>query len=359
MKPDEVHAVMSGADRGMRATLLRAMTRVVEPGYSGVMRLRNAMFDAGWRGAVDLGRPTISVGNLTTGGTGKTPMVIFLAQLLRSLGAKPGILLRGYRAGESGSDEEAVYRAALGEGVPVEADADRAAGARRLLAAHAEVNVLLLDDAFQRRQVKRDVDVVLLDAANPWGYGHVLPRGMLREPVSALRRADAVLLTHVDEVDAAALQCVRDRVQQITGKAPLAEASHAWEGFDVWRPGGETVEPTQALRGHRVLGVSGIGNPAAFERRLREHAGEVAACEARSDHAHYDAASLAAIVSRARQAGAAAVVTTEKDFVKWRPHLASVWPSDAPPIFRPRLVMRFSDVHLDRLTQLIAPLPLR
>jgi len=344
MKPEQIHGMMSGTDRGMRSRFLRAVTRALEPGYWGIIRTRNAIFDAGWRGSLKLGRPTISVGNLTTGGTGKTPMVIYLVERLLALGAKPGILLRGYRAGEEGSDEAALYRATFGGRVPVAADPDRVAAARRLLAANDDVDVLVLDDAFQRRQVHRDLDLVLLDATNPWGYGHVLPRGMLREPVASLRRADGVVLTHVDEVAESELAALRQRVMNLTGKLPVSEVSHLWNGFAVTpSQGDEFFATSDALREMRVVGVCGIGNPKAFERRLRQHCQNVASCIALSDHAAYDEVTLTELANRCEAQDAVAIVTTEKDFVKWTGSPTETFTQCGLAIYRPRLKLKFSD----------------
>ncbi|MEM8875973.1 MAG: tetraacyldisaccharide 4'-kinase [Planctomycetota bacterium] len=170
--------------------------------YGLAMGVRNGLFDKGIRKQHRLGRPVISVGNLTTGGTGKTPVVAWLAGRLHAAGHVPGVLTRGYgaRPGEI-ADEVAELRELLSDAELVEANPDRVAGAATLLERRPDVTVLLLDDGFQHRRVARDFDLVLLDATNPFGFGHVLPRGHLREPVTGLRRASAVLITKCDLAD--------------------------------------------------------------------------------------------------------------------------------------------------------------
>ncbi|MEM6315058.1 MAG: tetraacyldisaccharide 4'-kinase [Planctomycetota bacterium] len=186
------------------APVTAALLRGASLPYGLAMRGRNALFDLGLRKQHRLPRPVISVGNLTTGGTGKTPVVAWLAGQLRAAGHVPGVLTRGYaaRAGEV-DDEVLELRRLLNDDELVEPNPNRIAGATTLLDRRPDVSVLLLDDGFQHRRVARDFDLVLLDATNPFGFGHVLPRGLLREPVNGLRRASAVLVTKCDRADPA------------------------------------------------------------------------------------------------------------------------------------------------------------
>ena len=198
---ERILEVMSGQARGVGATLTRTLLAAAEPAYAGVMTARNRLFDRGAKRIHRLPRPVISIGNLTTGGTGKTPAVQWLVRALQERGHRPGILTRGYRK-EAGaaSDEEELLRESLG--VPVVANADRVRGAATLLERTPAVTTFVLDDGFQHRRVAREADVVLIDATNPFGYDHVLPRGLLREPVVGLARAHLVILTRVDQAGA-------------------------------------------------------------------------------------------------------------------------------------------------------------
>ena len=192
--------IISGENTSAIARVVRGLAGVVEPFYSAAMRVRNAAYDRGLFHAHDLGRPTISVGNITTGGTGKTPVVIWLARQLREQGRRPAILLRGYGATQQhGSDEAALLEQSLNSNstirIPVQANPSRVRGAAEVLQKSPEVDFFLLDDAFQHRRAKRDFNLVLINATEPFGFGHVLPRGLLREPLAGLKRADAFLIT--------------------------------------------------------------------------------------------------------------------------------------------------------------------
>src|SRR5687768_1490731 len=196
---------MSGDDRRLSATLLRTALAAVEPFYSGAAAVRNRMYDSGVKATKSLPRPTISVGNITTGGTGKTPVVRWLAERLRDDGWRVAILSRGYKSkpGTLGDEQLMLDRALNGPAerhrVTLVAHPDRLRGAREALRLRPDTDVFLLDDGFQHRRAGRDLDVVLVSATNPFGYGRVLPRGMLREPLGGLRRAGAFVITHADQ----------------------------------------------------------------------------------------------------------------------------------------------------------------
>lgn len=337
-----VLGVMSGHATGITAQLTRAAMSALTPGYRAVVQGRNATFDLNLRRPRQLPRPTISVGNLTTGGTGKTPVTLTLARWLIDAGHAPAILLRGYRGTrEGGSDEAAELTTALGDACVVVANPDRYAGAtealRRSEQGGRRVSTFLLDDGFQHRQVARDLDLVLIDATRPWGFGHLLPRGLLREPATNLARADAVIITRADQVNAAALDEIDTRVEHLTGRPPIAHTTHAWAGYLT-----NNHEPlgTDALGDRTVMGVCGIANPTAFETSLRAHAKHVTRLYAFKDHHPYNDADVQAICAEACRTGAELLVMTEKDHVKWR----QVAPATIPiPVWRPRLAIRWLD----------------
>ncbi|QDU70231.1 tetraacyldisaccharide 4'-kinase [Mucisphaera calidilacus] len=315
-----IERVMSGASHHPVARLMRLGLGVVEPVYREVVRRRNAAFDGGRRSVADLGRPVVSVGNLTTGGTGKTPMVVALARWLVAAGHRPAVLLRGYRgekdAGLDGgprrmdSDEAREYLAAL-PGVPVAADPDRERSAAWVLRRRPEVDVFLLDDGFQRRQVRRDVDLVLIDATNPFGFGHLLPRGLLREPVAGLRRADGVIITRGGRVKEPELVAIERRVAEVAGDIPVARAESVWTGLMT----GEGERAVSWLEGRRVYAAAGIGNPWPFLAMAHE-ASEVVGEAVFDDHHVYGAGDVGRMAAEARACGAEVVLTTEKDWVK-------------------------------------------
>lgn len=337
MTEQDFLAIASGEDRRLRACALRGVLACLAQVYALGAGAKNWMFAVGFKQAQDLGRPTVSIGNLTTGGTGKTPMVAWVAKQLAAQGHRPCILLRGYRAKNGVSDEAEELRGLVGDVAQVAPHPDRVAEAKRQLAAHPDITCFILDDGFQHRRAKRDLDLVLVDATNPWGYGHCLPRGLLRENKQNLRRADAVVVTRCDRVESEALAQIEAEIQALAGRPPLALARHGWEGFKVWKDGSEEGAPWDALRGEKAAAVCGIGNPAAFLAQARTRAGALVLERPMADHFAWDAAALDNLFGEAQVAGASAVLTTEKDFVKWR-----VYPRQLRlPVFRPVLAMQF------------------
>lgn len=331
-------AAMSGDDTSARGALTRAALSALTPGYRAGNALRSVGFAVGLKGTKPLGRPTVSVGNLTAGGTGKTPMVQHLVRQLAEHGHKPCVLLRGYMGG----DEAEEHRRALGDIAHVEPNPDRVAAAARVLREHPDTTCFVLDDGFQHRRARRDLDLVLIDATNPWGFGRLLPRGLLREPRGAIRRADAVIVTRADQVPPEALQHLDNEVERITGRPPIAHAEHAWAGLLSGKPNKPaTLLSLDEINDKTVMGVVGIGNPTAFAKTLAQHAGKVVHCEQLPDHHRYTTTQLMNLIELAKTAGATALVTTEKDWVKWELLLEDDPPSF--PILRASLALRFRD----------------
>lgn len=332
-------SVMDGQNRSVAAVAARMALACLEVGYRAILAARNFAFDAGLRRPRRLGRTTISIGNITTGGTGKTPFVMGLAKRLLAAGARPAVLLRGYAADASGSDEAQLMRQTLGQSVPVETGSDRLAAARRVLEAHPHIDVFLLDDGFQRRQVHRDLDLVLIDATQPFGFGRVLPRGLLREPVSSLQRADAVIVTRVDQVTPPEVAQLDGLIHQAAGKPPIAHTTHRWHHYT------DTQGATRAMEDFkhaRVVGVCGVGNPKAFEADLKRHVGQVLAIHTRPDHHAYSRDEIERMLDDAQAHHAQAIVITQKDMVKWRALLDRSQPP-RPPVYCPIVSIEFVD----------------
>lgn len=325
--------VMSGQARGVGAATTRAVMSLAEPVYAGAAAYRNRRFDHA-REVKRLPRPVISVGNITTGGTGKTPAVQWLVRRLQEQGHRPGVLLRGYAktASQASSDEESLLRESLA--VPVVADADRYRGGSTMLAANPEVSVFVLDDGFQHRRLARDMDIVLIDATNPFGFGHVLPRGLLREPLTGLRRADLLWITRADQVDDGRLAEITSIIRTRNSTAPLAHAAHRPAAFLC----GDERLSVPALAGAKVFAVSGIGNPAAFERSLTDAKLNVTGHAAFPDHHHFNPHDLRLAIMQARALAARYIVTTEKDWVK----LATLAEVKSSPVPFVRLAIELS-----------------
>jgi tetraacyldisaccharide 4'-kinase len=296
--------------------------------YGGAVRARNRLFDLGVLKQERLGCPVVSVGNLTVGGTGKTPMVILLAGLLRQWGLRPAVLSRGYGgtsrsgvlvvsdgrsvlAGPEEAGDEPVLIARRLRDVPVLAGPKRVITGRYALE-HFDVDAILLDDGFQHRYLMRDLDIVLLDSRQPLGNGFILPRGPLREAPSALERAGLIAFTRSEDGSAPP---VDGRLSAILSKRPSLRTRI--------RPtaliGAEGTErPLSALAGKRVFAFAGIAQPDSFRQTLDALGGIIAGFRAFPDHHRYTAEDLGRIEHDAGLARADIVLATEKDLVKLR-----------------------------------------
>ena len=305
---------------GLAVELLRAPELL----FRALSSLRRLGYDRGIVPVARLDAPVISVGNLSAGGTGKTPMVAWVARELARRGRRVGLLSRGYgaRAG-AGNDEAELLRELLPD-VPHVQGANRVAGGHELVARHG-CDVIVLDDGFQHRKLARALDLVLLDATRPWGLAGrsdrnapLLPRGLLREPPCALARADAVIVTRADQATSADLLELRRAIEHHAPGRPLALATHAPAGL---RALDGTRTELGELRGREVDVVSGIGNPAAFERTLERLGARLVERRRFPDHHAFTAENLAGLGTRW-------LVVTAKDAVKLRglgsPALASV-----------------------------------
>lgn len=253
--------------------------------------------------------PVISVGNITTGGTGKTPMVVWVIQRLRHAGRRPAILTRGYKSRGGVSDEAELLKAQTG--VPVIVNPDRIAGAMEAIAGGADV--LVMDDGFQHRRLRRDLDIVLIDATNPFGYGFCLPRGMLREPLSALRDAHAIVITHSDAISADELVRLRANLIRLAPQASISTAIH--KPVCLVDAQGQK-HSFESIFGKRVVAFCGIGNPPSFFESLESLGANVIATQALDDHVHYGPDTIESLKKSLSENKADFAVTTQKDMVK-------------------------------------------
>ncbi len=278
--------------------------------YGWVVRCRNAAYDAGWLPVARAAVPVVSVGNLTLGGTGKSPCVETLARFYRERGVRVALLSRGYGAREGLNDEARMLAANL-PGVPQLQGVDRVALARTAVR-ECGAEVLLLDDGFQHRRLARDLDIVLIDATCPWGHGRLFPRGLLREPPAGLSRAHLILLTRCDQASAAERERLREEIGRVAPGTPLVETTHRpleWVNAE-----GKTL-PLDALVKQRVVGFCGIGNPEAFRQTLIALGMDVAAFRPFPDHHAYSPVDTVELEKMARDG---VVLTTQKDLVKLR-----------------------------------------
>ncbi len=285
---------------GPLGRMIIGLTLPAEMLYRSAVFLRNRGHDLGFLPESEGEIPVISVGNLAVGGTGKTPVSSWLVSRLTSMGHKPALVTRGY-----GSDEIFLYEA-WNPGVPVVVHASKLEGVAR--AAREGATVAVLDDGFQHRALKKDVEIVLLAAEHGLG-GSALPRGRFREPASALARADAIVVTRkVATQDEA---CALGRLAMAWAPKAVWGQIHLKE--DVWT---ELVgEPRVDAPAGDLLAVAGIAEPDAFHEMVRSRASGVVECMAFPDHHPFSDKDVRRIVERA---GGRPVVTTEKDAVKLR-----------------------------------------
>ncbi len=325
----------------LSARLARLALAPLSWGYGAGVALRNAAYDAGVLRSHPLALPAISVGNLTVGGTGKTPVSAFIAARLAERGAKPAIVMRGY-----GGDESLVH-AKLNPAIPVVIAADRVQGAAQAHAAGRTVAVL--DDAFQHRRAKRDADIVLLAAdfgGDSSPHVRLLPAGPWREPLSALRRASLIIVTRKSASRARAddlLALARTYAPDVA----LAVVQLAADRLVSWASG-ETRD-SGSLRGQAVLAISAIGDPRAFSGQLTLIGANVTVV-AKRDHHAYSPADAADLARRGEAVDM--VVCTLKDAVK----LGPLWPRKAPPLWylSQRVVVESGAEALDRILNAVA-----
>lgn len=322
--------LISGRREGFVAACLRLLLRLASFGYAAAVCLRLALYSVGLLRSRRAGAPVICVGNLTTGGTGKTPAVAHVVRTLGELGARPAIVSRGYRAKSSGNDEMKVL-AELCPGVLHIQNAHRLAGARQAIVEGA--GCIVLDDGFSHLRLARDLDLLLLDALNPFGFGRMLPRGLLREPLRSMGRASAVVITRADVAQPERLREIEDVARCYGFAGPVIHAAHQPEKLAELVSGAPVV--LSELRGKVVAPFCGIGNPRGFERTLESLGAAISPLGTLvlNDHAYMDEGEVTRQVEpflrAAREQGAQIGICTQKDAVKLRGRALAV-PADMP-----------------------------
>src|SRR5688500_17961907 len=297
------------------ARLGRAALWPVEQLYAAAVRVRGAMYDRGLLVVSAAPVPVLAVGNLSVGGTGKTPIAAWAVAQLQERGARPAIVMRGY-----GGDEPLVHQT-LNPGIPVVLDADRVRGA---LTAHAEgADCVVLDDAFQHRRLARTADWVLLSAERFTRTTHLLPAGPLREPFQAVRRADVAVVTR-KSASVAEADAVAERIESAT-RVGVAVVHLAPSALVDARD--RTSRALEAIRNARVVAAAAVGEPDVFFTQLREAGARDVGEFPFRDHHAFTAADVAQLVQAASKADA--VVCTLKDAVK----LAPQWPARGVPLW--------------------------
>ena len=314
--PETFRRLADGSMRGPGAATLRVALALLAVPYGLATATRNVLYDRGLLRQHTAPIPVISVGNLTLGGTGKTPLVAWVARRLLAEGHRPAVVSRGYAARPGEVSDEAAELAIVVPGVTHVADRDRVRGVTTASAQGADVAIL--DDGFQHRRLRRTLDIVAVDASDPFGCKHLFPRGLLRESPAGLARAHAVVLTRAGGLTADQRTAIRDAVTRARGGRPPALWLETAHRPVATRTAGGLVEPLAAIAGRRTAAVCGIGNPAAFRDTLLACGLDLAGFRAYADHHAYAPTDCDAIAAWAKALGAELIVTTLKDLVKLR-----------------------------------------
>ena len=329
-----------GADQDQPAAVnvFLALLKGISLVFSAVVSLRYFLYGIGLLRRYPLGIQVISIGNVTAGGTGKTPVTEIFARTLAAEGRKVAILSRGYRRkeaplwqrlftqvvepplvvsdgkhvlldSEKGGDEPYMLASNL-PGVAVVVDRNRVKAGRYAIK-RLGCDTIILDDGFQYQKLKHSIEVVLVDSTNPFGNGHMLPRGILREPARNLKRADIIFLTKCrGDVTA-----VREEIRKYNTTAEIVECNHTPKVLkDVWS---REEYPLSWLNGKTTCTLSGIASPKGFENSLRHLGAKVVWCERYADHHRYDSSEILYALNRTADMGADALITTEKDAVRF------------------------------------------
>jgi tetraacyldisaccharide 4'-kinase len=291
--------------------------------YSAVTRTRLTLYRRGTFHSTRLDRPVISVGNITTGGTGKTPLVEWVSRTVAAAGKKVCILTRGYgrdnpgrlvvvsdgatvlaTPSEAGDEPFLLATKLLGQAAVI-SNADRVAAGKQAIS-QFNTDCFVLDDGFQHLRLERDLNLLTIDATNPWGGGHLLPYGRLREPLSGLNRADAIVITRADQVNN--LDTLHDEIRKHARDVPVFESRMFTSRVTPLHDSPETVVPA-------VAAFCAVGNPRSFFDAVTQ---EVVLQKAFPDHHRYTQSDIDSLIDDAKRAGANSLITTAKDAVKLR-----------------------------------------
>lgn len=302
-----IYSLMTDKSEGPVATVLKPILYAISLIYAVAISVRGLLYKAGLFASSRVPIKIISVGNLTLGGTGKTPFVITLARILKDqLHKEMAILIRGY-----GWDEQALLKKKLLD-IPILVGKDRAKSAHRAIRLYG-VDTALLDDGFQHWELSRDLDIVLVDSSSPFGNGCLFPRGILREPKEAMKRADVAVLTKADR-GRGDIETLKRNLLGINAKLIFAEAEHKPKHFYDTRT--KKIFDISFVKGKKVVCLSSIGDPEYFQEIIKKLGAEVATHIVYMDHHNYSQKDRDNILNICNEKSFEFIITTEKDVVK-------------------------------------------
>ena len=306
-----IYSIITEKQKGFVAHIIKVFLWPFSMLYGFSVRVRRNLYEMGLLPSYRFQQRVISVGNLTVGGTGKTPLVILIAQWLQKKGIKSAILTRGYMDKDTASDEAAVLQSRL-PFTTILVGANRVQNAKKFIENH-DVNVFILDDGFQHFKIARDVNIVTIDSTNPWGNGYVLPYGLLREPLSALSRADIFVLTKSNMIGSKISE-IKDRIKSIKSDAAIVETIH--EPQSLINAVSASPSDLSILKGETVCAFCSIGDPASFEWTLKNLGANVVKIFPFMDHHLYNKSDIESIISFCQTQNIKMIITTHKDAVK-------------------------------------------
>ncbi|MDI6755442.1 MAG: tetraacyldisaccharide 4'-kinase [Thermodesulfobacteriota bacterium] len=333
--------------------------------YGWANSARVYLYERGIFPTRSLAGKVVSVGNITLGGTGKTPFVVLLAEMLKSKGLRVAILSRGYKGNFSepfrvvsdgkqtfmdasqAGDEPYLMSTKL-SGIPVIVGQNRWRSGKYAIE-HFQSETLILDDGFQHLPLKRDLNLLLVDSSAPFGNGYLFPRGILRESLSQLRRADAIILTKAGQHDN--FKILKLNLTKFSEEIPIFKVEYAPGEIRMF--GKETSFPAEYLKGKKVLAFSGIAKPISFKQTLLNLNADIAEFVIFPDHHQYRPKEWEKLSQKARDLGVEAMVTTEKDLVRcqgFKQGIIPLWGVSIRHVFLGNDLPRFEEFLFSRLS---------
>ncbi|MGR3319177.1 MAG: tetraacyldisaccharide 4'-kinase [Candidatus Anammoxibacter sp.] len=313
-------SIINGQWKGIIPYIIKSLLFLVSYLYRGILALRWLVYQKGFIKKTTLPVPVISVGNITLGGTGKTPFVEYIAVYIKKKGRKVAILSRGYGARKTKgkdtlnvyNDEDLMLRENLVD-IPNFVNKNRVLSGKKAIKEH-HADCLLLDDGFQHLRLNRSLDIVIINSLNPFGYERVFPHGFLRESLQNLKRADLFVITHSNLCEKNELKRLHSRLNGIHSRIPIIETTHQPVNIENINEG--TVLPVERLKGKDIYAFCAIGNPESFSRCLVNQGARIIKFNSFLDHYFYTKNELEEIIKDAEHAGVEAIVITQKDKVK-------------------------------------------
>ena len=304
--------LISGKEIGVKASLIRSALRPFSLCYSVIIWLRNIGYNFKILRSYKVAAPVISIGNITAGGTGKTPIVMWLCKLLENREIKAAVISRGYKSQAGSLGDEAAMMIKNCPQTKVIINSNRVCGAQKAIEEY-DCKMIVLDDAFQHRRLRRDLDIVAVDATCPFGFGKMLPSGLLREMPSNLKRAHAAIITRTDQCDENAIEKIEEIISAQNPDILIARSIHKLVSAKMMKD--VTIELSDLLE-RKVFAFCGIGNPESFCNGLKKTGLDIVGSKFFNDHEDYTKESLRNVATLAKESGADILLTTQKDWVK-------------------------------------------